>query len=142
MPWLVGLFSTIGSAIGGLFSFKKAQTDVVKEALTTLASVESTDAQVSQASAEVLTAIMNNGSFLERNWRPALMILIIAIIGSFWFGYTPPHLNEALPPMMERIFTLLEIGLIGYMPLRSIDKWVKMFQVGSLLKTLIAKKVL
>lgn len=142
MNIFLGLFSAVAGIFKGLFNFKQSQVEVVKDALGTISAVQSTDAEVSQAAASVLSQIMTNGSFLERNWRPTLMCLIILIIGSFWFGYIPPYFNEPLPPMMERIFTMLEIGLMGYLPLRSIDKWVKMFQVGSILKMLISKRIL
>jgi hypothetical protein len=140
MPF-VALFSMIGGAVKSFFGFKQAQADVVKSAVQTLTSVEATDAQVSQAAATVLSQIMTQGSFLERNWRPTLMILIIIIIGSYYFGYVPPHLNETLSPMMERVFTMLEIGLMGYLPLRSIDKWVNMIQLGSIVKMLVSKRI-
>lgn len=142
MPLIGWLVTGVTGLFKGFFSFKEAQANVVTEAIKTLSSVNATDGESAQAASVVLSQILTQGSWLERNWRPLLMILIIGIIASFWYGYAPPYIDKPMSPIMERMFTMIEIGLGGYLPLRSIDKWVKMFQVGSILKTLINKKVM
>lgn len=141
MPIFAALFSWLGSAVTGFFNFKKEQSEVVKSALDVITSAEATDGQVANASATVLSAMMNNGSFLEKNWRPTLMLLLIIIITSWFFGYLPPHFNDPVSPMMDKILTMLMIGLGGYLPLRSVDKWVQTLQIGSIIKTLIQKRL-
>jgi hypothetical protein len=132
------LFSTIGSFFTGMFQYKGAQAETVQKALETLRSIDATDAQATTAAAQALT----QGSWLERNWRPWFMLLCMAIVIAFFFGYTPQHINDPMSPMMREIWDLLKIGLMGYLPLRSVDKLVQQLNIGSILKTLINKKVL
>lgn len=141
----MGFLSVIGSTIGGfftgLFGFKAEQAKTVQSALEVLKSVNDVDAVSATASAQALSAILTQGSWLEKNWRPIFMLICIAILIGCFFGYSPPFIDKPLSPTMERIWMMLQIGLGGYMPLRTLEKIVTQLNVGSILKTLTAKKV-
>jgi len=137
-----GLFSLIGNIFGGIFGLKDKQADIVKEAIGTLSTVQQSDADQQKAASAAIQVIMAQGSPIERLWRPLFMVMIMIILISYWFGYAPPHFNEPMSPMMDKLFEILQIGVIGYMPLRSIDKWINSIQIASLLKTFIEKKLL
>lgn len=138
---LIALISGIGTAINGLFGFKGEQAKTVQEALKVLESVNSTDGQAMTAAADALSAILTNGSWLERNWRPMFMVVLMVLVLCSFFGWVPPHLNDTMSPTMQQIWDLLKIGLGGYLPCRTIEKIVQQVNIGSILKTLIGKRV-
>ena len=136
------VFGFLGTAVGGLFGFKGDQARTVQKALETLKGLNDAEAQSVVAQAEAIAAILSNGSFLERNWRAVFMCILIAILVASFFGYIPPHFNDPLSPMMERIFNLLEIGLGGYIVRYGVRDIVREFNIAGILKQIIGKKVL
>lgn len=120
---------------------KGDQAKTVQDALQVLRDVDANDAQATTAAASALSAILTQGSFLERNWRPVLMCCLMGILLASFFGYVPSHLDAQVSPTMEKIWTLLQIGLGGYLPLRTLEKIVQQINIGSILKTLIQKKI-
>lgn len=132
------VISGIGSIVNSFFGFKAAQADVVSSALNTFSSITEQDRAYFSASAAAIDAVYTKGGWLERNWRPTLMWMCLGILFSRWFGYMPKGITEL---DLSNMNTFILIGLGGYMPLRSIDKWMQGFQIGSILKTLIQKKL-
>lgn len=142
MPSILGLLiSGVSSFFTGLFNFKGDQAQTVQKALEVLKSVNATDAQATTAAAEALSAILTQGSFLERNWRPVLMVVLMMILICSFFGLVPSHLNDQVSPTMDKIWTLLQIGLGGYLPLRTFEKVMAQVNISSILKTLINKRI-
>lgn len=142
IPLLTSIFGFFGSAVTGLFSYKGEQAKTVQSALDVLKSVNDVDGQAAAAQAQVLSTVLSQGSFLEKNWRPMFMLILMIIVVAFFFGYTPPHINDVMSPTMREIWDLLKIGLCGYMPLRTLEKIVQQINIGSILKTLVNKRML
>lgn len=141
MPFLAGLFGVVGSFFTGLFGMKAEQAKTVQSALEVLKSVNDVDGQSTTAAATALSAILTQGSFLEKNWRPVFMLICMGIVIASFFGYVPTHLNDPVTPTMDKIWTMLQIGLGGYLPLRTLEKIVQQLNIGSILKELIKKKI-
>jgi len=135
------LFSGISSFFTGMFNWKGEQAKTVQSALDVLKSVNDSDGQSTAAAAQALSAILTQGSFLEKNWRPVLMCVLMGILIASFFGYQPSHLNDALSPTMEKVWTMLQIGLGGYLPLRTIEKVMAQVNIASILKELVRKRV-
>jgi uncharacterized membrane-anchored protein len=142
VPIIAAIISTVGTFIGGVFQFKGDQAKTVQSALTTLQGLNDNEAQSVVAQAQAISAILNQGSFLERNWRAVFMCILMAILVSAFFGFVPPHFNDKLSPMLERIFSLLEIGLGGYIVRYGLRDMIREFNIASILKEIISKKVL
>src|SRR3990167_4374531 len=130
---IAGLLSTIFT---GIFGVKKEQSDTIERALKTFGDVSNSDQAYFAASASAITSVYTKGSWIETNWRPALMWTCIGLIIARWFGYAPPGLT---PEEVTHMYTFIYIGLGGYIPLRSIDKWMQGFQIGAILKEFIKK---
>lgn len=141
MPvFLTSLFGFLGSATSGFFNLKSNQVKAVETSLDLLKTIDTNDATSLAATANALSVILSQGSWLERNWRPLLMLLLILMVACWFFGFIPPHFNDPVTPMMDRVLTMLTIGVGGYIPARTIDKAIQQFNIGSILKTLIEKK--
>lgn len=130
----------IGGIFKGFFGFKSEQANVVQELLKLGSNVTDNNAKVAIAAATVIVAENNSGG-LSKHWRPLLMVVFCGIIISSWFGFVPPHLEQDMGPMMSRIFDIVEIGVMGYIPGRSLEKIVSGFARNKALMTLIEKKL-
>ncbi len=138
MIWssLIGL---VGKIFGGVFGLKQKQGEIVQGALKTFESVQVSDSAYFAASSEAINSVYKNGGWLERGWRPTLMWACITINIARWAGYELPHLS---PEELQHIYNFTYIGLGGYMPLRSMDKWMQGFQIGNILKKFVEKKII
>lgn len=143
MPvFLTSLFGFLGTSISSVFGFKGEQAKTVQSAIDLLKTVDTNDATSVAASANALSVILSQGSWLEKQWRPMLMIILIVMIGCWFFGLVPPHFNDPVSPMMQQVLDLLKVGVIGYVPCRTIEKVVQQINISSILKQIIAKKIL
>lgn len=139
---LLPIITGIGSAIGAVFGFKGKQADVMAKALDVVGDATASNAQREQAIAQIITAEATSESWLTRMWRPLTMVLFVSLVVSYWFGYSPVNLNEPMSPTLKEIFELIKIGLIGYIPARTIDKVVTQINLSKILKTFIEKKLI
>lgn len=62
------------------------------------------------------------GSFLQRNWRPLLMVMFMFIIG--WNYIIAPIFRVVTLPIPKQLWTVLMIGVGGYVSGRSAEKIV------------------
>lgn len=141
MPIVSALLSLVGGFFSSLFAFKGEQAKTVASAIDVLKSVNDVDGVTTTAAAQSLSAILTQGSFLEKNWRPIFMLICIIILVASFFGYRPAYFDLPVTPTMEKIWTMLQIGLGGYLPLRTLEKVIATFNISSILKELIKKKV-
>ncbi len=75
-----------------------------------------------KSAAGIIMAEVQGESWLQRNWRPALMVWFAILVGAYWFGFTPENLSEA---QIENLFQLVQIGVGGYIVGRSGEKIVQ-----------------
>ena len=71
--------------------------------------------------ASIIRAEATGHSWLQRNWRPMMMLWLAFILGMYWFGYTPPNLSQ---DTINHLFDLLKLGIGGYVAGRSAEKIV------------------
>lgn len=144
MPFVAifgGLFGLVGEGVKALFGFKQEQAEVVKSAIEVLGQTQASNAQREQAIASIIVAENSNGFALSALWRPLTMMVFLLMLIMFWFGYVPSNITGTMPPAIDRIFGLIEIGLYGYIPARTIEKIVGQLNVGRVLQTLINKNI-
>lgn len=133
------ILSLIGTGLNAFFGFKQAQGDVINTAVSTLGQVADSDANYAQASSNAISNVYQSGPLIERLWRPTLMWIIMVMIVGRWFGW---HMLSGLPEVeISRIYDWMEMGIIGYVPLRSFEKIMRGFQIGGILKTFVSKKM-
>lgn len=76
-----------------------------------------------EAAAKVVLAEAQ-GSWLQRNWRPILMLLFAGLVVAHWFGWTAPNIPESV---QNSLLNIVMIGVGGYVAGRSaekcVDKW-------------------
>lgn len=141
MPLITPILTFLGTAIRGFFGFKGDQVKVVEQSIETLGKLGDLDAQAVVAQSTAMASILTQGSFIERNWRAVAMVGIIVLIVCYFFGIAPPNIDKPLSPMMSRLFDLFELGLGGYIARYGIRDIVREFQLSTIIKTIIQKKL-
>ena len=101
------LIDTLSTSDDEKSKAKKELSEVVLSNLSTLASYQR----------DVLTEEMR-GSFLQKNWRPIVMLFFVVLLAAKWFGYT----SDVSSDMELRLMDIIEIGLGGYIAGRSLEK--------------------
>jgi len=84
-----------------------------------------------EAARDVLMAEINSDSYLAKNWRPITMLVFVTIIANNYILY--PYLqlffeSGAMLDIPPDMWSLLKIGLGGYVVGRSVEKGVKIFK--------------
>lgn len=62
-----------------------------------------------------------SGNWLQKSWRPILMLTFGALIVARWLGYTAPNLQ---PEEYTALWDIVQLGLGGYVIGRSAEKIV------------------
>lgn len=115
MPFLTallpGIFGIIGKLIPDPAEAAKAQARLME--LAAQGQLAELQGAVSIIVAEA------SGNFLQRSWRPLLMLWFGALIGARWFGFSAPGLTEA--EYLE-LWGIVKLGIGGYVIGRSVEK--------------------
>ena len=86
------------------------------------------ESKLTEAKSNIIIAEAQGASWMQRNWRPTLMLTIVAIVANNYIVY--PYLALLGLPAMplelpEELFTLMQIGVGGYIVGRSAEKIAK-----------------
>ena len=83
------------------------------------------DSEELQAATSIILAEATGDSWLQRNWRPLLMLWFAGLVGAHWLGFTPPNLPEAV---VINLLDIVQVGVGGYVLGRSGEKMVKAYK--------------
>ena len=124
---LPAIISTISSAINKAIPDKDKAAEINGQITSQL---------INQGSAEldgaikIILAEAQGESWLQRNWRPILMLVIVAIVANNYL--LSPYINAifgagSVPTLdlPERLWDLMTLGVGGYITGRSVEKAVE-----------------
>lgn len=84
------------------------------------------ETELMKSKRDIIVAEAKSESWLTRNWRPLVMLSLTASILAYWFGITPtdPLTGLSVIPnsIIERMYSLVQIGVGGYIAGRSVEK--------------------
>ena len=69
--------------------------------------------------AGVIKAEARGDSWLQRGWRPIVMLVFTTLIVCRWMGWAAPDLSEAVE---LKLFSIVQLGIGGYIASRSLEK--------------------
>ena len=128
--WLAGLFKPVSDVIDELHTSKeeKGQIEVALTSAMTEAGVKILDyeTKLAQAQSAIIIAEAQGQSWLQRNWRPVMMLTFGFIV--LWNHAAAPIFAWAfganLPPLSlpGGLWTTIQIGIGGYIGGRSLEK--------------------
>lgn len=94
--------------------------------------IESKDSVV-KAQMQIILAEAQGESWAQRNWRPVLMLVIVAVIANNYL--LAPYLGAIFGvglqlDLPERLWDLMTIGVGGYVTGRTVEKGISSWQHG------------
>jgi hypothetical protein len=123
---IAALIPAIASLIGNVIDKAvpdKDQAEQLKMQVTLEAM--RADNEELQAATKVILAEAQGESWLQRNWRPLLMLWFAGLVGAHWLGFTPPNLPESV---VNSLLDIVQVGIGGYVLGRSGEKIVKAYK--------------
>jgi len=93
---------------------------------------------VVKAQMQIILAEAGGESWLQRNWRPLLMLVIIAIVANNYL--IAPYLGAMFGvgltlPLPDALWDLMTLGVGGYVAGRSVEKGIQGWQQGKVENT-------
>ena len=79
------------------------------------------------AQAEVIKAEAQGESWLQRCWRPLVMLVFTALVVCRWMGWAAPDLSAEVE---LKLFNIIQLGIGGYIASRGIEKVAKTWKIG------------
>ena len=116
------LAAIIGKAIDKAVP-DKDQAEQLKAQIT-LAAMQEGRAEL-EGAVKIITAEATGESWLQRNWRPLLMLWFAGLVGAHWLGFTPPNLPEAV---VVNLLDIVQVGVGGYVLGRTAEKVVREYK--------------
>jgi len=101
---------------------EKIQADVTTKLVEYGSKVVELQSKLVEAQSKVLTADASGQSWLQRNWRPMIMLEFGFLL--FWNHFLAEVVGVTPSSMPAEMMRLLEIGLGGYIGVRSLEKVV------------------
>jgi hypothetical protein len=129
----------VGKIIGGFVDLigesieDKDEANRIKADLTK--ALESADmtrfSALIEAQTKTLIAEIQGASWLQRNWRPILMLVIVAIVGNNYILH--PYLSlftdkSIVLELPDKLYNLMTVGVGGYIVGRSAEKSLKIWK--------------
>jgi len=71
---------------------------------------------------DIIVAEAKGDSWLQRSWRPVLMLWFAGLVGAHWLGFTPDNLSQ---DTVNSLLSIVQIGIGGYIIGRSGEKIAK-----------------
>ena len=127
---IASLLPTIGAILGKVID-RAIPDEAEREKVRAAAMQElmQLDMAKLEAASKVIMAEATGESWLQRNWRPILMLWFAALVGAHWLGFTPENLHS------EAVNGLLDIVLVGtggYVLGRSGEKIARTWKQGEI----------
>ncbi|MDT8895468.1 3TM-type holin [Halomonas sp. I1] len=124
------LAGPLGAAVGGVIADKlgvertpeaveKAINDDPQAAMKLREIEADIEKALIGARADVVQAEANAEGWLQRNWRPMVMLWFAALVGAHWLGFTPENLDTGT---VSQLLDIVQYGLTGYVVGRSAEK--------------------
>ena len=110
-PMVKTIFSTIDKTIDNKAEAEKIKQNIQQQLL-------SGQLKELEAQAQIITAEAKGG-WLQRNWRPLLMLTFAGLVVAHWFGFTAPNIPESV---QNSLLNIVLVGMGGYIVGRSGEK--------------------
>lgn len=77
--------------------------------------------------ASVIQAEAQGDSWLQRNWRPIVMLFLTGLVGAHWLGFTAPNITDTI---VSDMLGIVQVGLGGYVVGRSGEKIMQAYKAN------------
>ena len=120
LNWFTGgLVKEVGKVIDNLFTSDEERLNAKNEVFKVL---QEQKLKLQQLQTEIILAEAN-GNWLQRSWRPILMLSFGFIV--IYVKFIAPLFSLPIPPLEDEFWDLLQLGIGGYVVGRSVEKVAK-----------------
>jgi|TARA_R110000824_G_scaffold94913_2_gene228605 hypothetical protein len=117
-----GLVSELGKVVDNLFTSDEERINAKNQLFKVL---QEQKLELQRLQTEVVLAEAN-GNWLQRSWRPILMLSFGFII--IYVKFIAPLFSLTIPPLEVEFWSLLKLGIGGYVVGRSGEKIMKEYK--------------
>jgi hypothetical protein len=118
--WLTGgLVKEVGNVIDKLFTSEEERLKAKNEIFKVL---QEQQLELQKLQTEIIVTEAN-GNWLQRSWRPILMLAFGFIV--IYVKFIAPLFSLPIPPLEDEFWNLLQLGIGGYVVGRSVEKVAK-----------------
>ena len=114
-----GLVKEIGNVIDKLFTTEEERLKAKNEIFKVL---QEQQLELQKLQTEIIVTEAN-GNWLQRSWRPILMLAFGFIV--IYVKFIAPLFSLPIPPLENEFWDLLQLGIGGYVVGRSVEKVAK-----------------
>ena len=119
IPAITGLIGkAIDKAVPDKYEAERLKAEI------TLQAMSHAETELKSAT-DIILAEAKGESWLQRNWRPVLMLWFAGLVGAHWLGFTPPNLPVEV---VNNLLDIVQVGVGGYVLGRSGEKMVKAYK--------------
>tara|TARA_R110001592_G_scaffold60027_1_gene182496 strand:- start:8629 stop:9021 length:393 start_codon:yes stop_codon:yes gene_type:complete len=111
-----GLVKEVGNVIDNLFTSEEERLKAKNEIFKVL---QEQQLELQKLQTEVILAEAQ-GNWLQRSWRPILMLAFGFIV--IYVKFIAPLFSLPIPPLEDEFWNLLQLGIGGYVVGRSAEK--------------------
>jgi len=116
-PIAGALFKTVDKVIDNKGEAEKIKQDIQQRIIAGELKELEGAAKIIQTEAQ--------GGFLQRNWRPIMMLVFAGLMVAHWFGFTAPNIPESV---QNSLLNIILVGIGGYTIGRSGEKIADRFK--------------
>ena len=117
LSWFTGgVVKEVGKVIDGLFTSDEERLKAKNEVFKVL---QEQQLELQKLQTEIILAEAN-GNWLQRSWRPILMLAFGFIV--IYVKFIAPLFSLPIPPLENEFWNLLQLGIGGYVVGRSAEK--------------------
>ena len=114
-----GLVKEVGNVIDKLFTSEEERLKAKNEIFKVL---QEQQLELKKLQTEIIVTEAN-GNWLQRSWRPILMLAFGFIV--IYVKFIAPLISLPIPPLENEFWDLLQLGIGGYVVGRSVEKVAK-----------------
>ena len=120
LDWFTGgVIKEVGKVIDNLFTTDEERIKAKNEVFKVL---QEQQLELQKLQTEIILAEAN-GNWLQRSWRPILMLSFGFIV--IYVKFIAPLFSLPIPPLENEFWDLLQLGIGGYVVGRSVEKVAK-----------------
>ena len=117
LKWFTGgLVKEVGNVIDKLFTSEEERLKAKNEIFKVL---QEQQLELQKLQTEIIVTEAN-GNWLQRSWRPILMLAFGFIV--IYVKFIAPLFSLPIPPLENEFWNLLQLGIGGYVVGRSVEK--------------------
>ena len=120
LKWFTGgLVKEVGNVIDNLFTSEEERLKAKNEIFKVL---QEQQLELQKLQTEIIVTEAQ-GNWLQRSWRPILMLSFGFIV--IYVKFIAPLFSLPIPPLEDEFWNLLQFGIGGYVVGRSVEKVAK-----------------